>query len=191
MKKKFRFASKNQMKWISHRGNISGRAPEQENRPDYVHSAIIKGFDVEVDAWVVTEEDRVFLGHLEPDFEVDLNFFKSRYDSLWIHCKNLRALEFFLKHEELNCFAHSSDEPVVLTSQGIMWTNIGQPLMPNSICVLPEVKLDKTKPLSDCYGLCSDFVEQFKQTDERDIKRREEANQSNKTENGGDKHVER
>jgi len=180
------------MKWISHRGNLRGRIPEQENRPDYVHSAVVQGFDVEVDAWVVTSENKIFLGHMEPDYEVDLNFFKSRYDNLWIHCKNLHALEFFLKHEELNCFHHASKEPAVLTSQGVMWMNVGQPLMRNSVCVLPEVKLDKTKKVEDCYGMCSDFIEQFKQTYDKKANRgNQESAQQDKRESGEIKHVER
>ena len=40
--------------------------------PDYVNEAILAGYDVEVDAWVVTPENKIFLGHDEPEFEVNL-----------------------------------------------------------------------------------------------------------------------
>ena len=40
------------MKIISHRGNLEGRIPEDENNPDYIHEAIESGFDVEIDLWL-------------------------------------------------------------------------------------------------------------------------------------------
>lgn len=32
--------------FISHRGNLAGRMPEFENRPDYIDKALNLGFDV-------------------------------------------------------------------------------------------------------------------------------------------------
>jgi hypothetical protein len=34
---------------ISHRGNISGRISDLENKPEYIESTLRLGFDVEVD----------------------------------------------------------------------------------------------------------------------------------------------
>jgi len=34
---------------ISHRGNINGRLESYENAPNYIDSAISKGYDVEID----------------------------------------------------------------------------------------------------------------------------------------------
>jgi len=161
------------MKFISHRGNIRGRIPQSENMPDYVNEAILAGYDVEVDAWVVTPENKIFLGHDEPEFEVNLNFLKSRFDKLWIHCKNVKALHYFLEHEELNCFHCSSNEPVVLTSKKVMWMNVKQKLMKGSVCVLPEVGANGA--LQDCLGVCSDFIERFKVSYEKEVLNKSEA----------------
>ena len=37
------------MLFISHRGNLSGPQPENENKVSYIQAAIDKGFSVEVD----------------------------------------------------------------------------------------------------------------------------------------------
>ena len=34
---------------ISHRGNITGRIPDSENRPSYIQDTINLGYDVEID----------------------------------------------------------------------------------------------------------------------------------------------
>ena len=46
---------------ISHRGNLNGIQKDKENEPEYIISAIDKGFDVEVD--VRFENNKFFLGH--------------------------------------------------------------------------------------------------------------------------------
>ena len=39
------------MKLIAHRGNIDGAKPLDENNPEYIDTAISKGYDVEVDVY--------------------------------------------------------------------------------------------------------------------------------------------
>ncbi len=39
------------MKYISHRGNLTGINLERENSPDYIMEAVTADFDVEVDVW--------------------------------------------------------------------------------------------------------------------------------------------
>ena len=56
------------MRLISHRGNIKGPNPDQENRPWYIDEAILQGFDVEVDVWLV--DDEIVLGHDFPQYYV-------------------------------------------------------------------------------------------------------------------------
>ena len=49
------------MKLISHRGNIDGRRPDLENNPDYILKAIDKGYDCEIDVWLL--KNTIYLGH--------------------------------------------------------------------------------------------------------------------------------
>ena len=49
------------MKIISHRGNIKGPLPDQENRPSYIDCAMGSGYDVEIDLRIVDGE--LWLGH--------------------------------------------------------------------------------------------------------------------------------
>ena len=60
------------MKLIAHRGNTSGPNIDKENDPEYLIQAVDKGFDCEVDVWVI--EDKIWLGHDKPTYEVDANF---------------------------------------------------------------------------------------------------------------------
>ena len=56
---------------ISHRGNINGKINELENNPDYINDALIIGYDVEIDIWVINNE--LFLGHDEPVHNIDIS----------------------------------------------------------------------------------------------------------------------
>ena len=68
---------------ISHRGNLYGPNPERENEPKYIHEAITKGYDVEIDVWVV--EGVLFLGHDKPQYDITQDWLNKRYKHLWIH----------------------------------------------------------------------------------------------------------
>jgi len=80
------------MKYISHRGNLTGVDPSRENRPDYLIEAIAADFDVEVDVWYI--DGKIMLGHDAPTYNVALNFIKN--DRFWCHAKNAEALELML-----------------------------------------------------------------------------------------------
>lgn len=139
------------MKKIAHRGNISGKQIELENKPSYIESALFKKYDVEVDVWYL--KDKLLLGHDEPQYEISLSFLEQYQDKLWIHCKNLDALYKLNKLKHLNIFFHDKDD-ATLTSHGFIWTYPNKPLMPNSVCVLPEQGVSGN--LHQCYGVCSD-----------------------------------
>ena len=53
------------MIYISHRGNLNGINPKQENKPSYIFNALERSFDVEVDVWFV--KGKFYLGHDEPE----------------------------------------------------------------------------------------------------------------------------
>ncbi len=58
---------------ISHRGNITGANPSRENSPDYIQEALEADYNVEIDVWY--KDKKWNLGHDEPQYEVESNFF--------------------------------------------------------------------------------------------------------------------
>jgi hypothetical protein len=145
------------MKIISHRGNLNGPDKESENTPSQILLAIQKGFDVEIDFW--SEDNRLFLGHDYPQHEIPIDFLRDNKDHLWIHCKNLEALES-LKHflSDSNFFWHQSDD-FTLTSNGYIWTYPGKQTTSNSVIVDLE---ETPKVYKDCFGICTDYPEEAK-----------------------------
>ena len=141
---------------ISHRGNIDGRFESYENEPTYVDRAIDEGYDVEIDVWY--KDDRLWLGHDEPQFEISYEWIADRLERLWIHCKNVEAVEFFAQHEyNYNFFWHQEDT-LTLTSKGYVWVYPGKQPIKNSIAVMPEIHQED---VTDCFGICSDFIKQY------------------------------
>ena len=138
---------------ISHRGNIDGKRETFENHPSYIKMALGKGFDVEIDVWC--ENDKWYLGHDKPQYEIDLDYLRNK--KFWCHAKNIETLNKMLK-EDIHCFWHQEDD-VTLTSKGYMWTYPGKSLTDKSICVLPEKNNEKPKK---CLGICSDYVVNYK-----------------------------
>jgi hypothetical protein len=143
------------MKLISHRGNIDGKNIEFENHPDYIDKAISLGYDVEVDIWIISGDQ--FLGHDEPQFPIKSEWLNARKDKLWIHCKNIEAIEWFNPKNEFNYFWHDKDT-LTLTSKKIIWAYPGKQPILNSIAVMPEIFNDS---VSGCLGICSDFISSY------------------------------
>ena len=142
---------------ISHRGNIDGKFVSLENKPEYIDTSIFEGYDVEIDVWYIN--DNFYLGHDNPQYEVNLEWFLNRIKNLWIHCKNVDCMVFFNNLEnKFNYFWHQ-DDTVTLTSLGFIWSFPGNQPIKNSISVLPEIKNEETK---GCYGICSDFIKKYK-----------------------------
>lgn len=141
---------------ISHRGNINGRSELYENSPNYIDSAIKKGYDVEVDIWL--SNGNFYLGHDNPQYEIYLDWLSERKDNLWIHCKNIESIEKFnILNEKYNYFWHQEDT-VTLTSKNFIWAYPGNQPIKNSISVLPELFNDNT---SECIGICSDYIQNY------------------------------
>jgi hypothetical protein len=147
------------MIYISHRGNINGKDVDRENHPDYIDEAISNGYDVEIDIWY--KESKIWLGHDNPQYEISMRWLNDRKFKLWIHCKNLDAIElinWFKLDMGLNYFWHESDG-VTLTSRGYIWAYPGKQPIKDSIAVLPEIYGDD---VSKCVGICSDIIEKYK-----------------------------
>lgn len=141
---------------ISHRGNITGPYPEQENRPDYIMKALYKGYDVEIDVWWYT--DKFMLGHDKPQYEFPFDLLEKFHTKLWIHCKNVEALTQLKQIDplgsRLNYFWHEEDT-VTLTSKNYIWAYPGKQPIEGSIAVMPELGNDD---VFQCKGICSDFI---------------------------------
>jgi hypothetical protein len=143
---------------ISHRGNLIGPNPLKENSLQYIQEALDKGFDVEIDIWL---NDGIFyLGHDAIQYEVTLDWLNKRKNNLWIHCKNIEAIEWFNDSlETYNYFWHQEDT-VTLTSKSFIWAYPGKQPINRSIAVMPEIFNDD---LNSCIGVCSDYIQNYNQ----------------------------
>lgn len=139
------------MELISHRGNVERKIIEEENKVDYVLNAIDQGFDCEIDVWC---KNKLFLGHDEAQYEVPMNFLFSYSSKLWIHCKNLEALEVLSRFKKLNIFWHQEDD-FTLTSKGFIWTYPGKQICRNSVIVSDKASSYKN---ANCFGVCADIL---------------------------------
>ena len=108
------------MFFISHRGNLYGPNKKEENKIDYINEAIKKKFDVEIDLWF--KKDKFYLGHDEPQYEVNINFLKNK--KLWIHAKNLDCF-YELSKYDLNFFWHEKDKIVITSKDEMFVTGFG------------------------------------------------------------------
>jgi hypothetical protein len=144
---------------ISHRGNIDGKIPSVENHPSYIDTALNLGYDVEIDVWYV--DDKLYLGHDVPQYEVSLEWLELRSPSLWIHCKDMNSLSYFNEYSnkissQFNYFSHDVDMGV-LTSHNYIWSTH---LYDRGILVLPEVF--NREPNKGILGVCSDVIKKYK-----------------------------
>jgi hypothetical protein len=139
---------------ISHRGNLNG-VSSRENRPGYIHNALVQDFDVEIDVWYV--DGNFWLGHDIPQYKIEENFLET--PKLWCHAKNIDALYKMTSNSLIHSFWHQDDD-VTLTSRGYLWTYPGKQLTEKSICVLPEFEDKKSKVIlpKNIAGICSDVI---------------------------------
>lgn len=148
------------MKYIAHRGLFNGPDSKNENNPGQIALAIEQGYDAEIDLWLL--DNKLYLGHDMPQYEIDKYWL--RHNSLWIHAKNLSALDWLMTADwKYNYFWHENDSYVV-TSKGFIWANPTSSLTINTIMVMPE-HVDKTLTnayRANVYGICSDYVEKIK-----------------------------
>jgi len=141
---------------IAHRGNIFGKT-DKENDPCQIDMCINKGFHVEIDLWIVN--DVLFLGHDNPQYEIEHSYLETRSEMLWIHCKNESAL-YYLQDTNFNYFWHQEDD-FTLTSKGYIWTYPNRQKKYNKNQIILNFT-DLTKETYDNYktlgikGVCSD-----------------------------------
>ena len=141
------------MKLIAHRGLINGPNKRIENQPVTIKSSLEKGYDCEIDLWVL--DDRFYLGHDEPQYNITREFLNQ--PGLWIHAKNLTALHWLLD-TDLNYFWHELDK-YTLTSRGYIWAYPGNRVTDRSVQVMPEMADLTLSNLDwDCFAICSDWI---------------------------------
>lgn len=153
------------MKIIAHRGLLDGPNPELENRPDTIQKALDDGFEVEIDLHI--KDGNLWLGHDGPTYPITHSFINHENRSrLWVHAKTLETASYCcdMLGSYTNWFFHQNDDCTII-SNWIVWTypRASIPLFHNSVAVLPElVYTDSQIREFDCYGICTDYANKFK-----------------------------
>jgi len=155
------------MKIISHRGNLNGSNPKTENTPEQIDFALKKGFDVEVDLWKIN--DKFFLGHDEPHNEVSIEWLENRKQNLWIHTKNFHAFETLLEIKRNFIFFYYTKEPLVLVSNGKIWTHSPKKIVNPKNCIIPLLgEKDVLKSnFKNWFGVCTDYPIAFSEKNDK------------------------
>ena len=141
-------------KFISHRGNLYEKDLNRENKIESIFEVISMGYDCEVDLRYIDE--KIFLGHDSPNQEIEISIISEIKESIWIHCKNLAMLNYFVSLEDadINYFWHQNDD-FTLTSKNYIWTYPGKDISKNSVIVDLN---HKYKIKDEIFGLCSDNI---------------------------------
>jgi|TARA_R100000084_G_C4636685_1_gene141357 hypothetical protein len=137
------------MRLISHRGNVFGPDPKNENNPDRINTLLNSGLDCEIDLWKVNNE--FYLGHHEPHYKVGRNFLCK--SNLWIHAKNFDALHAL--PSDAKFFWHQGDD-FTLTSNGLIWTFPSKAVGEKSIIV--DNNRNWREKNYNCFAVCTDYV---------------------------------
>lgn len=153
---------------ISNMGNITGKNDILENTPDYIITAINRGYDCKIDIWYI--EYTLYLGDHFPRTKITLEFLDLYKDKLWIHCKNIDALCFMNKYTDFNYFFQDKDK-FSLTSKKFILGNFNGTINSNVICIVPDY-LDyfNKEDLDKALGICSDNIYDYKQLFDKDDK---------------------
>jgi hypothetical protein len=142
---------------IAHRGNLDGPISENENNPKSIDRALIEGFDVELDVWVL--DNKIYLGHDQPNFNISIKYLEERKQWLWLHLKNFESADYFVDEIGFNYFAHEID-PYVVTSKGFIWSYPGKCRSNKKIVLMPEWEVGDT--LNGATGVCTDYPIRYK-----------------------------
>lgn len=148
--------------YIAHRGNLIGPNPNNENNPLYIEQAILKGYDVEIDAWY--KDGKYYLGHDKPTYPVNVKFLVEHGNRLWIHIKNEETLNHIRKSSGLNYFWHNNDE-FTLTSYGYVWAFPSKKIHHDYINLMPEINNLAASDFrfKNVCGICSDYIKNLKE----------------------------
>ena len=144
---------------ISHRGNIDTVNLERENTKSYIQEAIDLGYDVEID--VRYNNNKFWLGHDEPDHEVDIEWLTKRKNNLWIHCKDFLSLAKLI-NSDLRIFYHQDENHTIIGNTKAIWSHDIDDA--NHQSIIPLIDIDSVNSFKNFnqkyYGICSDFIKQ-------------------------------
>lgn len=108
---------KDNLIFVAHRGNISGRKVNRENEPSYLQEALKLGFAVEIDVRYYL--GKIFFGHDYPQYEVDLDQAPWRDNlSVFYHCKDIQTLDYFTQHQKCSCFFYQDGPGITTIANG-------------------------------------------------------------------------
>jgi hypothetical protein len=99
----------------------------------------------------------IYLGHDSFYYEIIDKWLNERFDKLWFLCKYVVSLNW-IKNTSLHYFWHENDT-LTLTSKNYIWVYPGKQPIIGSIAVMPEIFNDD---VSNCLGICSDFIQNYK-----------------------------
>lgn len=110
------------VKIISHRGILDGKL-DSENSPDAIENAIKYGFHVEIDLRLI--DGKLYLGHDQPQYEIQYSFLEKHNQKLLIHCKNISALIYMLSYyPTFNFFCNQSDQFTITSNFNILANSV-------------------------------------------------------------------
>jgi hypothetical protein len=98
-----------------------------------------------------------YLGHDKPEYLIHQDWLEERKEKLWIHCKNIDAVEWFSENMTFHFFWHQNDT-LTLTSRGLLWVFPGNQPIKNSVAVLPEIENENVE---SCFAICSDYISKY------------------------------
>ena len=159
---------KDNYKFIAHLGNLEGVDEIRQSKPEYVENAMCRGFDASIDVWYLPESNCLFSGALLPTFFVEKRFLESFHQNLWINCRDIPTLNYFIKNykdTKLNYFLGFNGENSItsLTSQNYIWTKSGDPIWPHSIPFQSKSYEYALSALSELQGVSSNDIVTLKQ----------------------------
>lgn len=153
------------MKIISHRGNLNGPKPENENSLFYIQDAISANFIVEIDIRYI--DGNFYLGHDFPQYKLDRWWIFDLHPCLLFHCKNHRsAIELNDLGLNIHYFCHYSD-PFTITSKKYLWIH-DLNLSVDENCIIPLITKKDIENYTNqvkIYGICTDYPELLKNGD--------------------------
>ena len=83
-----------------------------------------------------------------------IEFLTKNFNKLWIHCKNLEAIDILSEFSLFNFFWHQNDD-FTLTSKNFVWTYPGKRVCNKSVLVMDDARQYSGQV---CFGLCSDYL---------------------------------
>lgn len=148
------------MIFISHRGNLDGSRPLEENHPDYIEKALNEGYVVEIDVWSYDfGNDMFYLGHEGPIHKISGAWMRM-HQSLLCHAKTDEVLSWLAAYK-LHFFYHETD-PYTVTSKGWPIAHVdNDKLIPGTIQMMPE-KYHWGSDYSKLRGVCSDYIQEIR-----------------------------